>query len=105
MHRLAADLRLSRMTTAATVRERTLALLAKRLPGRTVCPSEVARSLQTDLGSATGKGAGEEWRALMPLVHAAVDALLDENVVRLSWKGKSLPSRYGPYRIGLAPRD
>lgn len=37
----------------------------------------------------------------MPVVHAAVDALLRTGAVRLSWKGKRLKTRFGPYRIAL----
>lgn len=74
-------------------RAATLALLAARAPGATVCPSEVARALA---------GAGEEdWRGAMPAVHAAVDRLVAEGAIRLSWKGEPLPVRDGPYRIGL----
>jgi hypothetical protein len=41
----------------------------------------------------------------MPLVHAAVDSLCEEGRVQLSWKGKPLTTRNGPYRIsGTAPR-
>jgi hypothetical protein len=71
--------------------DRTLTLLAARAPGATVCPSEVARSLA---------GAGGDWRAWMPAVHAAVDRLVADGRVRLSWKGQSLAERQGPYRIG-----
>ena len=35
----------------------------------------------------------------MPIVHAAVDRLVAEGVVRLSWKGEPLDARAGPYRI------
>ena len=74
-----------------------LALLASRAPGATICPSEVARALAAngDAGSAQ-----EAWRDLMPIVHAAVDTLLADGRVRLSWKGTDLPKRAGPYRIG-----
>ncbi|EZP50781.1 MULTISPECIES: DUF3253 domain-containing protein [Sphingomonas] len=66
----------------------TLALLARRAPGATVCPSEVARAIAPD------------WRAAMPAVHAAIDALVRERRVRLSWQGTPLTTRSGPYRIG-----
>lgn len=66
-----------------------LAVLATRAPGGTVCPSEVARAMATD----------GDWRAAMPAVHSAVDGLLAEGAVRLSWKGQRLESRAGPYRI------
>ena len=69
-----------------------LALLDKRAAVQTVCPSEVARSLE-DAGSSTS------WRGFMPAVHEAVDELVAEGVVQLSWKGKPLDKRAGPYRI------
>ena len=74
-------------------RAATQALLDARAPGATICPSEVARAL------ATAKGAAD-WRAEMPRVHAAVDTLMAEGRVRMSWKGEAKPARAGPYRIG-----
>lgn len=68
-----------------------LALLAARAPDATVCPSEVARVM----------AAGKDWRMVMPVVHSAVDRLLEKGVIRLSWKGQHLTSRAGPYRIGI----
>jgi hypothetical protein len=65
-----------------------LALLGERAAGATLCPSEAARRL-----------AGQDWRGAMPDVHAAVDRLLDEELVALSWKGAPLLTRAGPYRI------
>ncbi|VXB79428.1 DUF3253 domain-containing protein [Brevundimonas sp. G8] len=72
-------------------REATLALLAARAEGATVCPSEVARALA---------GPDGDWREAMPEVHAAVDQMVSDGLVRLSWKGRSLATRAGPYRIG-----
>jgi hypothetical protein len=72
-------------------REATLALLAARAEDSTVCPSEVARILAAETG---------EWRDAMPEVHAAVDVLVGEGAVRLSWKGRPMAMRAGPYRIG-----
>jgi len=71
-------------------REATLALLAARAEDATVCPSEVARVVAGEDGA---------WREAMPDVHAAVDAMLNEGAVRLSWKGRPLTRREGPYRI------
>lgn len=73
------------------VRAAVLALLAARAAGATICPSEVARVM------AAGGG---DWRGAMPVVHAAVDGLVAEGLVRLSWKGVVMPVRAGPYRIG-----
>lgn len=74
-------------------REATLALLAARADDATVCPSEVARAVAGEDGA---------WREAMPDVHAAVDALVDEGAVRLSWKERPLVRRAGPYRIARA---
>ena len=76
---------------AGDARNATLALLEARASGATVCPSEVARVLAGD---------GGDWRAAMPVVHAAVDAMVADGAVRLSWKGAAMAVRAGPYRIG-----
>lgn len=82
-------------------REATLTLLCARAFDATICPSEVARLL----AAAAGAGqAGPDWRDMMPAVHAAVDRLVSEGRVRLSWKGQPLSSRCGPYRIGHRDR-
>ena len=65
-------------------------LLEARAPGATICPSEAARALAAPDG---------DWRAEMPAVHEAVDRLVADGMVRLSWKGETLWSRTGPYRI------
>lgn len=70
-------------------RDMTLMLLSARAPGATVCPSEVARALTAPA-----------WRAAMPVVHEAIDDLVADGAVQLSWKGERLPARAGPYRIG-----
>lgn len=74
-------------------RAKALALLDARDTSATLCPSEVARALSQGLDRG-------DWRALMPVVHLAVDQLLAEGRVTLSWKGKPLHGRAGPYRIG-----
>ena len=66
-------------------------LLAERGPGKTICPSEAARRLAGD---------GGNWRDLMPLINEAADALADSGAIRISWKGRELDRRSGPYRIG-----
>jgi hypothetical protein len=71
----------------------TLALLAARAADATICPSEVARALAAAAGE-------PDWRGAMPAVHAAVDGLAAEGLVRLSWKGAAMAVREGPYRIG-----
>ena len=84
----------SPLPTFEDARGTTLALLAARASGATVCPSEVARAL-----------APEDWRDVMPLVHEAVDRLITDGFVCVSWKGKALPTRAGPYRIGRGAAD
>ena len=71
-----------------------LTLLAERAPGSTICPSEVARKIASEVDA--------DWRSAMPLVHAAVDHLVEQERIQLSWKGKALSARSGPYRIGRA---
>ena len=80
---------------ALDARDATLALLAARAPNSTVCPSEVARALV----AASDPTEPEGWRNAMPAVHHAVDTLVAAGLVRLSWKGKPLKARKGPYRI------
>lgn len=89
------------MAERSDARDATLAILAARAPGATICPSEVARAL-VEPGSTT---AALDWRNKMPAVHAAIDLLVTEGLVRLSWKGKMLPIRSGPYRIGRGERS
>lgn len=69
-------------------------LLADRAAGATLCPSEVARVWAVE-------NRGEDWRAAMPVVHAAVDGMVRCGAVQLSWKGELLEARSGPYRIGV----
>lgn len=76
----------------ARAREMMLVLLADRSDEATVCPSEVARALATP----------GTWRNTMPAVHKAVDHLLADGLIRLSWKGQPLATRAGPYRISRA---
>jgi len=73
-----------------------LAMLAGRALDATMCPSEVARAL-----AAGNKAGNAGWRARMPDVHAAVDALIAEGRIALSWKGAPFDRRDGPYRIAL----
>ena len=71
-------------------RATTLSLLARRAPDASVCPSEVARAIAPD------------WRGAMPAVHAAIDELIRDGRIRLSWKGRPMETRSGPYRISRA---
>ncbi|EDL49240.1 DUF3253 domain-containing protein [Erythrobacter sp. SD-21] len=70
-----------------------LRLLSKRAPDATICPSEAAREIA---------GEDDDWRLRMDDVHCAVDRLVEEGRIRLSWKGAALERRDGPYRIARA---
>mgnify|MGYP003583339688 CR=1 FL=1 len=74
------------------VRETILSLLAAREPYQSICPSEVARRISPH----------GNWRDAMTEVHVVVDRLVSEGIINLSWKGKLLPTRSGPYRISLS---
>ncbi|MDV3455724.1 DUF3253 domain-containing protein [Sphingomonas sp. HF-S4] len=75
-----------------------LTLLGQREPGATICPSEVARMVAAEMSASDGA----DWRTGMPIVHAAVDHLVAQGRIRLSWKGRALSARSGPYRIACA---
>jgi hypothetical protein len=75
-----------------------LALLADREPGATICPSEVARKIVAD----ASLNDEADWRTAMPIVHSAIDHLAEQGNISLSWKGRALSVRSGPYRIARA---
>lgn len=76
-----------------------LDLLSRRAPGKTICPSEVARTLS-----------GAEWRGLMEPVRQAAWRLADSRRVVVLKGGLPVArdAARGPIRIGLrracAPR-
>ena len=78
----------------ATPKNAILELLLDRAPDATICPSEVARAM-----ARARDGQDTDWRLFMPDVHEAVDVLIAEGRVRLSWKGQPCPARTGPYRL------
>lgn len=86
--------------TTEDARDVALRLLASRAGDATVCPSEVARALANHEGAPS-----EDWRSRMPQVHAAIDRLLREGAVQLSWKRHRLETRHGAYRIGRANKE
>ncbi|MFK4771847.1 DUF3253 domain-containing protein [Rhizobium sp. ZW T2_16] len=69
-----------------------LSFVASR-PTGTTCPSEVARSLAKD------NNAPLDWREYMPIVHDAVDDLVELGEIVLTWKSSSMTERSGPDRI------
>ncbi|GAC1440641.1 MAG: DUF3253 domain-containing protein [Solirubrobacteraceae bacterium] len=73
--------------------EAILGLLARRGPGRTICPSDAARELAGD----------RQFRPLMAAVRAAAARLAEEQRVVITQRGQpveALTAR-GPIRIGL----
>ena len=78
------------MSHPLTPQQAILDLLAKRGPGKTICPSEAARAVAGPHG---------DWRSEMEGVHEASDALLKSGAITLSWKGVETKKRRGPYRI------
>jgi hypothetical protein len=81
------------MVETGNPRAAALDLLDRRGPGKTICPSELAKAIVAASDTAN-------WRAAMPTVHAAVDAMIADGLVTLSWHGKAMTVRNGPYRIG-----
>ncbi len=71
-------------------RDAILKLLSERSADKTICPSEAARAI-----------GGEDWRALMPTLHAAARALAEEGIVELRQGGERVGTEgiVGPYRI------
>jgi len=68
-------------------------LLDARAPGKTICPSEVARNLAPD-----------DWRPLMPQVRAVAVALSGKEALDILQKGHVIAHDSeirGPIRLGL----
>lgn len=72
----------------ATIR----ALLARRRPEQSICPSEVARALSGDEA---------RWRALMPQIRSVAADLAGRDVVQISQSGEVVDVRTvrGPVRL------
>ena len=66
------------------------ALLARRAPGRTICPSEAARALDAD-----------GWRARMDAVRAVAFAMADRGELEVTQGGEVVDGRSarGPIRL------
>jgi hypothetical protein len=75
-----------------------LALLSKRQPGRSICPSEVARHLAKDEAA---------WRALMPTVRAVAARLAREGKLIATQQDAVVDAQHarGPIRLRLAARS
>ena len=70
-----------------------LDLLARRDPGKTICPSDAARAL----------GGDDDVRALMPLVRAAAAALVATGAIDVTQRGRvvDLATARGAIRLRL----
>ena len=79
------------------IHEAILQLLARRRPGASICPSEVARG--------TGR---DDWRELMPAIRAAAAHLAQQGRLLVLQNGEVLPADanawVGPIRLGLPSR-
>lgn len=71
-----------------------LSLLAKRAPGKSICPSEAARAV-----------APEDWRALLKAVRTRAAVLSSEGRLEITRKGKAIPpdQARGVVRLRLPP--
>lgn len=79
----------------AVIEQAILTLTAARAP-RTICPSEVARSLMANEAA---------WRALMPTVREAAGRLADAGLIEVTQRGVPVDPRTagGPIRLSARP--
>ena len=77
-----------------TIAGTTLALAEQRGPGKSLCPSEVARALDS-----------HDWRRLMPRVRSVAEALRASGRLLVLQKQQPVPSAHvtGPIRLALPP--
>lgn len=75
-----------------------LSLLSERGPGKTICPSEAARSVAATAGHATGS-----WRALMEPAREAAARLAASGRIDVTQKGEvvDIETARGPVRLRL----
>lgn len=80
-----------KVRAAATTR----ALLRQRAPDKTICPSDVARTI-----------GGQGWRASMQLVREVAEELVEAETIEVRQKGKVVETRplKGPIRLALRER-
>ena len=81
------------MHAELTIRAVILDLLARRKPGATICPSEVARALAPD------------WRPLMAPVRNVAAGMAAAGEIQVTQKGEPVDpdAARGPIRLRLAP--
>jgi hypothetical protein len=79
----------SKPASRADIVATTRALLAQRAPGKTICPSEVARALADD------------WRPLMPQIRAVAAELVAAGEIEMTQKGTPIDPHgaRGPVRL------
>ncbi|MEM1288625.1 MAG: DUF3253 domain-containing protein [Pseudomonadota bacterium] len=77
------------------IRDAILVAVQERGEGKTICPSEVARTLDR-----------VRWRALMPQVREEASALLADSQIAVTQKGRPVDplEAKGPIRFGLPGR-
>ncbi len=75
--------------TPAAIEAKIVELLARRAPGRTICPSEAARAL------------AEDWRPLMQPVRDTAAAMVDDGRLEVTQQGEVVDGRAarGPIRL------
>ncbi len=74
----------------------TMRALLRHRDGKTICPSDVARTV-----------GGSGWRKLMPLVRATAAELVDEGELRITQRGDDVADPrdvHGPVRLALPER-
>jgi len=78
--------------------ERILALLARRAPGASICPSEAARAVYAERAASDDP---EGWRALMEPARRAARRLVAAGKAEITQKGKPVDpsSARGPIRV------
>jgi hypothetical protein len=81
---------------SSAIRARVLELTRARGPEKSICPSEVARSLEPDC-----------WRDLLHEVRVVSQALVDEGLLEATQGGRvvDLPTARGPVRLRMRPAD
>ena len=75
------------------IRAAILRMLSERGPGKTCCPSEIARTLDP-----------AHWRKLMPEIREVADALQQERRIEISQKHRAVESAVravGPIRLRM----
>lgn len=79
------------------IRSTLLQLLKERGPGKTACPSAVARKLADE------EGEHEAWRDLMPRVRSVAQKLAEDGRIEVTQGGETvrIDEASGPVRLGL----